>query len=849
MGDGSQSVGFETADEERGHPVPDEPAARSSPCFGPIREVGYCRASAPGFETVRFFRRWSLASTWRPNGGSLRWLRTLTARSQTLGIGPRYFIAVSAVAIGLLVRLALEPIWQNRLPYITLFPAVMVSAWLGGFGPGLLTTLLSALGAAYYWIVPLRSLRITDPGELVGLGVFVMVGAVISGLNEAWRRGITAVVESEQRLAVTLASIGDAVVTTDERGDVAGMNDVAERLTGWSSSQAIGRPVEDVIALLSERTGESRPNPVREVLQSGKPMTLGDDTLLLARDRRRIPIDDSVAPIRVAEEQTAGAVMVFRDISARRQFEAERESQDRIARELAAIVETSDDAIVSKDLNSTIRSWNRGAERIFGYTADEMIGRSIRTIIPEERWAEEDEVLRQLRQGNRVVHFETIRRRKDGTDVHVSRTISPIRSAAGVVVGASKIARDITERRHAEAERARLLEREQVAHTEIERASRLKDDFLAVLSHELRTPLNAVMGYAQLLLTGAVTPDASAHALHAIQRNAQAQARLVESLLDLSRVLAGKLELDVEALELSSIIALAIDAVTPDALKKQIAVRVVGTDNVRVLADGTRLQQVFWNLLSNAIKFTPSGGEVTVDVTSTKNEAVIRVSDNGRGIKGSLLPFVFDRFRQGEGESTRSRTGLGLGLALVREMVQAHKGTVTAESAGEGLGSTFTVRLPLMLPRESDLTDTVKTSRQQHPDLHESRPSVLVVDDEVDARDMLASLLQARGARVQHVASAAEAIDSMLQRRPDVLLADVQMSDEDGYSLIRRWRTQEGATNGRVVAIAVTAHAAPSDRDRALEAGFDWHIAKPVNADELVRIIAALRSRDQRSIN
>jgi PAS domain S-box-containing protein len=724
----------------------------------------------------------------------------------------------------------------------------MVSAWVGGVGPGLVATLLSALGAAYYWVLPLRSLRITDPGELVGLGVFVMVGAVISGLNEAWRRGIAAVVESEQRLGVTLASIGDAVVTTDERGDVTGMNKVAERLTGWSSAQAIGRPIEDVIALLSEATGQSRPNPVRQVLETGEPMTLGDHTLLLARDGRRIPIDDSVAPIWVSQAHTAGAVLVFRDISARRQFEAERESQDRIARELAAIVETSDDAIVSKDLESIVRSWNRGAERIFGYTAEEMIGRSIRTIIPEERWGEEDEVLRQLRQGNRVDHFETIRRRKDGTEVHVSLTISPIRSASGAIVGASKIARDISDRHEAEAERVRSLEREQAARAEIERASRLKDDFLAVLSHELRTPLNAVMGYTQLLLSGVVAPDASAHALQAIQRNAQAQARLVESLLDLSRVLAGKLELNVEALELSGVIDLAVDAVTPEALKKQVSVRVASTDDVRVFADGPRLQQVFWNLLSNAIKFTPDGGQVTVDLTSTETQAVIRVSDNGRGISGSLLPFVFDRFKQGDGESPRSRTGLGLGLALVREMVHAHRGAVTAESAGEGLGSTFTVRLPLMLPRETARMDVGQPGGHHHLDLHHIQPNILVVDDEVDARDILALMLQTRGAKVQHVANAKEAFDSMLQRRPDVLLADVQMSGEDGYSLIRRWRAREGATDGHVVAIAVTAHATPTDRDRALEAGFDWHIAKPVDADELVRVIATLHARDQRSI-
>jgi len=209
------------------------------------------------------------------------------------------------------------------------------------------------------------------------------------------------------------------------------------------------------------------------------------------------------------------------------------------------------------------------------------------------------------------------------------------------------------------------------------------------------------MGYAHLLLSGAVAPDRTAHALQAIQRNAQAQTRLVESLLDLSRVLAGKLELNPEVLDLSSVVALAVDAVMPDALQKNISLRVSGTTGVRVFADGPRLQQVFWNLLSNAIKFTPPGGQVTMDLASTGSEAMIRVRDNGRGIEGSLLPFVFDRFTQGDGESPRSRTGLGLGLAIVREMVHAHNGTVTADSGGDGHGSIFTVRLPLLLPHEA----------------------------------------------------------------------------------------------------------------------------------------------------
>jgi PAS domain S-box-containing protein len=640
----------------------------------------------------------SLATASHASGGLLRWLRFLTARPQSLATVPRYLIAVAVVVIGLMARQALEPLWQERLPYITLFPAIMVSAWRGGFGPGLVTTVLSAIGAGYYWVPPLRSLYITDPGELVGLTVFVAVGAVISALNEAWRRGTIALAASEQRLAVTLASIGDAVLTTDEQGRVTGMNDVAERVTGRTSREAVGQPVEDVMVLISEPTGLTLPSPVRDVLRTGQSMTLGRDALLVAADGRRTPIDDTVAPIRMSDGQPAGAVLVFRDITERRHLEIERESRHRIARELAAIVETSDDAIVSKDLDSIVRSWNRGAERMFGYPADEMIGRSIRTIIPDERWSEEDEVLRQIREGNKVDHFETIRRRKDGSEVHVSLTISPIRSASGVIIGASKIARDITERRHAEAERAQLLELEQTARAEVERAGRLKDEFLAGLSHELRTPLNAVLGYVQLLLSGAVPPDGIARALQAIQRNAQAQARLVESLLDLSRVLAGTLELNAEPLELSSVIALAVDAVMPEALKKNVAVQVEPADDVRVFGDSARLQQVFWNLLANSIKFTAPGGRVSVHVAGTLNEAVIRVSDTGRGISASLLPFVFDRFKQGDEDDAQARSGLGLGLALVREIVQAHKGTVTAESAGSGSGSTFTVRLPLLSP-------------------------------------------------------------------------------------------------------------------------------------------------------
>lgn len=477
---------------------------------------------------------------------------------------------------------------------------------------------------------------------------------------------------------------------------------------------------------------------------------------------------------------------------------------------------------------------------MFGYAASEVIGRSIRIIIPEDRWSEEDAVLRQIRGGEKVDHFETIRRRKDGTELAVSLTISPIRSAAGIVIGASKIARDISERKLAERERAESLSREQSARMELERASRLKDDFLAVLSHELRTPLNAVMGYSQLLGSGALPPARVAHAVAAIQRNARAQARLVESLLDLSRIMAGKLDLNFEELDLASVLEAAVDALRPDAEAKGIVFEWPNPwQRVPLIGDAARLQQVFWNLFSNAIKFTRGSGRVVIGLATDADHVRIGVTDDGQGITPSFLPHVFERFRQGQ-EGDRSKAGLGLGLALVREMVQAHGGTVTAESAGEGRGSTFTVILPLRptakvtvahaTPRPAVDSDTGVWDRE-----------ILVVDDERDAREFLALLLTGLGARVRTAGSAAEALEAMTRQRPHLLLADIGMAEEDGYSLIRRWRAIEQQHETlRVPAIAVTAYATPKDRERAIAAGFDAHLAKPVDSDALVAVIGAV---------
>jgi PAS domain S-box-containing protein len=357
-------------------------------------------------------------------------------------------------------------------------------------------------------------------------------------------------------------------------------------------------------------------------------------------------------------------------------------NRDDIESRLAAIVESSDDAIVSKDLNGTILSWNRGAERIFGYTANEAIGRSIRIIIPQDRQAEEDNVLARIRQGLSVDHFETVRQRKDGTLVDISVTISPVRNAAGEIVAASKIARDVTEQR-----RLRVIANE---------ANRQKDEFLALLSHELRTPLNTVLGYTRLLRREdkRMSPELRERALDALERNADSLTRLVNDVLDTSRIVSGKMRLSLDSCQVDDFVQDAVETIQLAADAKGIVLDVLIEPGLTVLCDRDRLLRVMWNILSNAVKFTPSGGRVTVRATRHDSLIAISIRDTGIGISPDNLGFVFHRFWQGHTGASREFGGLGLGLALARHIVELHGGAIVAESAGVGQGTVFTVTLP-----------------------------------------------------------------------------------------------------------------------------------------------------------
>ena len=350
---------------------------------------------------------------------------------------------------------------------------------------------------------------------------------------------------------------------------------------------------------------------------------------------------------------------------------------------LAAIVESTDDAIISKNLDGIIQTWNRGAERMFGYSAAEAVGRSIRMLIPADRQSEEDDVLRKIRAGETIDHYETIRMRKDGTLLNVSLTASPLRGADGRVVGASKIARDITDQK-------RLM-------SELEEAIRLKDEFLAMLSHELRTPLNALLGYVQMLRSPGIDADARKHAEEVIERNSRVLTKLVGDIFDLASVAAGKVRLTLRECDVIPILDASLDVIRPTADTKGVdIIRDVRVQEAPVTADPDRLQQVFWNLLANAVKFTPRGGRVTVSLTGGPGpgEVQVTVADTGAGIERGELPYIFQRFRQGTAPARGDHRGLGLGLSLVRYFVELHGGTVQAESEGPWRGATFRVTLP-----------------------------------------------------------------------------------------------------------------------------------------------------------
>jgi PAS domain S-box-containing protein len=682
---------------------------------------------------------------------------------------------------------------------------------------------------------------------------------------------------------------------------------------------------------------------------------------------------------------------------------------------LAAIVDSADDAIISKNLDGIIQSCNAAAERLFGYSRDELVGRPVRMLIPPERQSEEDDILARLRRGEKVDHFETVRVAKNGRRIEISLTISPVRDASGTIIGASKIARDISALKQAELERIRLLNENAIVtealnrvgtivasdldrtkvvqavtdaatelttaefgaffynvvneageaytlytisgvprdafakfpmprntevfeptfkgtgivrspditkdpryghnppyrgmpaghlpvrsylavpvrnrsgetigglffgHPEVGRfseqherlavgvaswasvalenaslyesvqeASRLKDEFLASLSHELRTPLNAILGYARMLRTGIVAPERQEKAVETIERNATSLTQIVEDVLDISRIVSGKIRLNVQAVDFPDIVRSAVDVVAPAADAKGVRIEtVVDPQATPVSGDPDRLQQVLWNLLSNAVKFTNRRGRIQVRLERVDSHVEVVVSDTGIGISPEFLPHVFERFRQADAGMARERGGLGLGLSIARQLAEMHGGTIEASSAGAGQGATFRLKMPLMIvhPRVGDEPHVHPRSeavRRESALADLSHLHVLVVDDDPDALSLVSEVLEAAAARVTAANSAAQALAALDAEVPDVIVADLGMPNVNGFEFIGRVRRHANTGVRELPAAALTAYARSDDRMRALRAGFDIHLAKPIDPAELVTTIAALAKR------
>ncbi len=691
-------------------------------------------------------------------------------------------------------------------------------------------------------------------------------------------------------------------------------------------------------------------------------MPLANHTLLIRKDGGECPIDDSAAPIRDEDAQVSGCVLIFRDVTAQRRMDQEKTSQLLTARLLASIIESSDDAIISKSLAGVIQSWNAAAERLFGYSAEEAVGRHISIVIPSDRIAEEDRIIASLKAGQRIEHFETERVRSDGKRILVSLTISPIKDDAGNVIGASKIVRDISRQRHAEQRENQLLAetadanakfqaffeqgslfagimdlngilleanrlswegcgyiREQIIGkpfwegpwwtpsadlvaqikaasikaaagqafraevpyfvangsqrmadvaiqpirdetgrvlflapigTDITERKRLEDnlrslaadlsetdrrknEFLAMLAHELRNPLAPISNAARALRLGGSDGEAVHSASEMLERQVGQLARLVDDLLDMSRITRGKIELRKEPIELEPIVEQAVEAVRPlyESMNQELSVT-LPPQPIHLDGDSARLAQVVGNLLNNAGKFTDRGGHVWLTVEQEGGQAVIRIRDNGIGIAVEQFARVFEMFAQVDTSLERSRDGLGIGLTLVKTLVEMHGGTVEVHSEGPGRGSEFTVRLPIVAETPKLLPTTVADP------IPSAGRRILIVDDNEDGAESLALLLELSGHETLKAFDGMEALEAAERFRPDAVLLDIGLPGLNGYEVCRRIREEPWGKD--VVLVAVTGWGQDEDRHRSRQAGFNTHMVKPVDHDALMKLLASL---------
>ncbi len=996
-----------------------------------------------------------------------------------------YVVAVLGTLVATLVRFQLNDLFGEEVPLITYFAAVVLAAWVAGLTPGLLTTVLSSFAALYFFMTPTNSFQFEDLTGVIELGFFLFSGTLISIFCETLHRAQQRVARQNHQLSIeirerenaenaervqrnqlriTLSSIGDAVIVSDCDGRVVSLNPVAEQLTGWPNDAAQHQPLDVVFNIVDEETLQPVENPAIRAIELGTVEGLARRKLLITRQGSKIPIDESVAPIRDETNAINGCVLVFRDVSRRRvaeqklkrseqeladcfdnanigmhwvgfdgtilrvnRFELEmlgysidefvgrcitefHVDQNRIAdlmeklkagetvrdyssqlraRDgsikdvlinstakwedgkfvhsrcftvdvtdqkraskdqalLASIIESSDDAFITKTLDGKITSWNEGAERLFGYQASEVIGRSVMIIVPHDRENEETEIHQRLRQGERIPLFETIRIAKSGAMIDVSLTISPIFDGAGQIIGASTAARDDRARKRAEAiilrneRRLRLLidalhvvviyiDRrkryrffndtliqwfgldssevigktveevigtkafEQIrdkieralagenVHFEAEvpyrlggsravevryipdvqpdgsvegfigliediterikteqalrQADRRKDEFLATLSHELRNPLAPIRHALELIKLSEANPQIVLESRSIMERQLGQMVRLIDDLLDLSRISRGKLQLRLESVDLASVIETAVEAARPltEQMHQVLDIRLPQVP-IQVVADPIRLAQVFSNLLNNASKF--GGPESVIRLVAEQGDESfsVIVQDSGIGIPADKLGSIFEMFSQVDQSQERVQTGLGIGLTLAKRIIEMHGGTITVQSEGINLGSEFRVQIPL--GSDSPIHPSDDSSNQTEC-LEMLR--VMIVDDYEDNAKCIALLLQLQGHETSVANDGLKAIELAAEFKPDLILLDLGLPGLNGFEVCRKIRQQPW---GQAITIAaVTGWGQDSDRKDSSEAGFNAHLVKPVDQSLLKSLLVEVAAK------
>lgn len=739
-----------------------------------------------------------------------------------------YALGILAVIIAILVRWLLDPVLGDSLPLVTLFGAVAAAVWLGGYRPAIPVTLIGYIACHYLFIEPRGNLDLSRTSDIVGLVAYLFTCSLIIVFGEAARIAHSRAHQRNEVFRVTLRSIGDAVITTNTEGRITYINGVAEALTGWSHEDALGQPLDRVFQIVNEVTLQPVENPALRALRQGVVVGLANHTILIKKDGSQCPIDDSAAPIRNEQGHVSGCVLIFRDVTAQRLIEREKANQLLTARLLASIVESSNDAIIGKSLDGIIQSWNAAAERLFGYTSEQAVGRHISLVIPPERLNEEEEIIASLKEGKRIEHYETERVRSDGQRITVSLTISPIKDDSGNVIGASKIARDVTERKRMEDDLRRLA-------TDLSAADRRKNEFLATLAHELRNPLAPMSNMLQVLKRSNGDTEILKRAHDTIERQLDQMIRLVDDLLDWNRITHDRLELRRSEVELSSVIQQAVEVARPliDAAGHKLTVD-LPDEPIYLNADQARLAQLFGNLLNNSSKYTRPEGTISLNASRIDGEVLVTVKDNGAGIPQDKLDSIFDMFMQVDRNSEQSQAGLGIGLTLVKRLTEMHGGSIKARSAGEGQGSEFVVRLPV-LSKPSVLS-------QPEPAV-ESSPGrrILIVDDNRDSADSLAMLLEITSNKTYMAHDGVEALEVIEKYRPEVVLLDIGLPRLDGHEVCRRVREHPWGKD--IVIIALTGWGQEGDRRKSEEAGFNGHLVKPVDYDELLELLSSLTAR------